>query len=152
DAERHRARADVARRDLNSLRRLFDDHRRRTGLAGDADAAQNEARYGDQARQRSGADRCPRGHMQSLHADQRGAVSVLTPKRTVLRRWSFEFSAIPPSGVDDCESVRLRSVSDSVPSCRDSAIVSACCGVSSIVAVLPTTTLVPFFSSTAWSI
>ena len=49
-------------------------------------------------------------------------------------------------------SSRLRSASDSVPSCRDCASVSAWRGVSSRVAVLPTTTRWPFFSSTVWSI
>ena len=39
-----------------------------------------------------------------------------------------------------------------MPSWRDSASVSAWRGVSSSVAVLPTTTCWPFFSSTVWSI
>ncbi len=46
----------------------------------------------------------------------------------------------------------LRSASDSVPSCCASASVSAWLGVSSSVAVLPTTTFWPSFSSTFWSI
>ena len=46
----------------------------------------------------------------------------------------------------------LRSASDSVPIWRDSASVSAWRGLSSRVAVLPTTTCWPSFSSSVWSI
>ena len=61
----------------------------------------------------------------------------------------MSFSA---SGLPLPASVMLRSASDSAPVCRASSMVSTWFGVSSSVAVLPTTTFWPFFSSTCWSI
>src|SRR5262249_5419327 len=165
DTERNKLGACFAAHDLDHCRALLAGNgrcgngcgtrrrRRRAhaSVGGRCAAGRGEPEGGNQSDQQGGADQRHVPHDRSPHCHFHFIVAgMLTPNRTTLtpRRPSSAAAAASLRS----KSTRARSASDSVPCWRARASVSACRGPSSSVAVFPTTTRWPFFSSTVWSI
>src|SRR5215510_9363545 len=157
DAERDELGARFAAHHLDDRRARVDRRHRgrsRSGPVGGGRASGGrQPEGGGHGNEQSGADQRRVPHDQSLCRHVYLAVAVVeTPNRTTLTPPWRPVSSVAASGLLLLKSTMLRSASESVPSWRETASVSAWRGVSSSVAVLPITTRWPLFSSTVWSI